>query len=182
MPKTIIFTSGSSGFAAVTARVLTEARHVVYAGMRHVDGGDRTVPEDREEYGATSRRALNAVPMDGTDDQMVRAVVDPFIAERGRVDVVVHNAGHMVLGPTEAFTVEQSASVYDVNAQRLNRAAQPHMRRRRDGSLIWDGSTSSRGGTRPHLGPDFAAKAGEDVLAAGYAAGSAGSGSTRRCV
>src|SRR3954471_3755865 len=33
------------------------------------------------------------------------------------LDVVVHNAGHMVLGPTEAFTTEQLAQVDDTNVQ-----------------------------------------------------------------
>jgi NADP-dependent 3-hydroxy acid dehydrogenase YdfG len=47
-----------------------------------------------------------------------------LIDERGRLDVIVHNAGHMVLGPTEAFTPEQLAEVYDTNVlstQRVNR-------------------------------------------------------------
>jgi len=39
--------------------------------------------------------------------------------------VVIHNAGHMVFGPAEAFTPEQFAELYDVNVlstQRMNRA------------------------------------------------------------
>jgi NAD(P)-dependent dehydrogenase (short-subunit alcohol dehydrogenase family) len=173
VPKTIIITGASSGFGAMTARVLAEAGHVVYAGMRDVAGSDREAAQELHEYGATSRLALNAVPMDVTDDRLFRAAVDRIIAERGHLDVVVHNAGHMVLGPTEAFTVEQLASVYDVNTlstRRLNRAALPHMRKRRDGLLIWVGSSSSRGGTPPYLGPYFAAKAAEDALAVSYAA------------
>src|SRR5271167_2527347 len=105
--------------------------------------------------------------MDVTDDQMVQAAVERIIRECGRLDVVVHSAGHMVLGPTEAFTVEQLAGVYDVNTlstQRLNRAALPHMRARRDSLLIWVGPSNSRGGTPPYLGPYFAAKAAEDAL------------------
>jgi NAD(P)-dependent dehydrogenase (short-subunit alcohol dehydrogenase family) len=79
----------------------------------------------------------------------------------------------MVLGPTEAFTVEQLAAVYDVNVlstQRLNRAVLPHLRAQGDGLLVWVGSSSTRGGTPPYLGPYFAAKAGEDALAVTYAA------------
>jgi NADP-dependent 3-hydroxy acid dehydrogenase YdfG len=50
------------------------------------------------------------------------------------------DAGHMVLGPTEAFSVEQIADLYDVNVlstQRANRAALPHLRAQRDGLLVW---------------------------------------------
>ena len=43
-------------------------------------------------------------------------------------------------------------------------------RRQRDGLLVWMGSSSSRGGTPPYLGPYFAAKAAEDALAVSYAA------------
>jgi NADP-dependent 3-hydroxy acid dehydrogenase YdfG len=39
----------------------------------------------------------------------------PIIATDGRIDVIIHNAGHMVFGPAEAFTVEQLAELYDIN-------------------------------------------------------------------
>jgi NAD(P)-dependent dehydrogenase (short-subunit alcohol dehydrogenase family) len=86
--------------------------------------------------------------------------------------VVLHNAGHMVTGPTEAFTPKQLAELYDTNVlgtQRLNRAALPHLRAQRRGLVMWVGSTSTRGGTPPYLGPYFAAKAGMDALAVSYA-------------
>ena len=101
------------------------------------------------------------------------AAIATVINETGRLDVVVHNAGHIVLSPTEAFTPEQLASVYDTNTistQRVNRAALPHLRAQGDGLLVWVGSTSTRGGTPPYLAPYFAAKAAEDSLAVSYAA------------
>ncbi len=63
--------------------------------------------------------------------------------------------------------------VYDTNVlstQRVNRAVLPHLRARGDGLVVWVGSSSSRGGTPPYLGPYFAAKATEDALAVSYAA------------
>lgn len=86
--------------------------------------------------------------------------------------MIVHNAGHMVFGPSEAFTTDQLMQQYDVNVlgtHRLNRAALPHMRGRGQGLLVWVGSTSTRGGTPPFLGPYFAAKAAMDALAVSYA-------------
>jgi NAD(P)-dependent dehydrogenase (short-subunit alcohol dehydrogenase family) len=50
---------------------------------------------------------------------------------------------------------------YDVNvlgAQRVNRAALPHLRGQGKGLLVWVGSSSTRGGTPPFLGPYFAAR------------------------
>jgi len=43
------------------------------------------------------------------------------------------------------------------------------MRERREGLLVWVGSSSTFGGTPPYLGPYFAAKAAEDHLAKSYA-------------
>jgi NAD(P)-dependent dehydrogenase (short-subunit alcohol dehydrogenase family) len=86
--------------------------------------------------------------------------------------VVIHNAGHMVFGPAEAFTPEQFAELYDVNVlstQRVNRAALPQLRRQGKGLVIWVSSSSSAGGTPPYLAPYFAAKAAMDALAVVYA-------------
>ncbi|GAA2393731.1 hypothetical protein GCM10010404_58810 [Nonomuraea africana] len=101
------------------------------------------------------------------------AAIAAVLSEQGGFDVIVHNAGHMVTGPTEAFTPEELAAVYDTNVlgtQRVNRAALPYLRRQRHGLLVWVGSTSTRGGTSPYLAPYFAAKAGTDALAVSYAA------------
>jgi NAD(P)-dependent dehydrogenase (short-subunit alcohol dehydrogenase family) len=100
------------------------------------------------------------------------AAVARVLAEQGRLDTIVHNAGHMVFGPAEAFTPEQYAQLFDVNVlgtQRVNRAALPHLRERRGGLLLWVGSSSTRGGTPPYLAPYFAAKAAMDAVAVSYA-------------
>lgn len=57
--------------------------------------------------------------------------MDTIVKEQGRLDVVMHNAGHLVIGPTEAFTPREIVKVFDTNllgAQRVNRAALPQMR------------------------------------------------------
>jgi short-subunit dehydrogenase len=75
-------------------------------------------------------------------------------------------------GPAEAFTPEQFAQLYDVNVlstQRVNRAVLPHLRRQKQGLVVWVSSSSSAGGTPPYLAPYFAAKAGMDAMAVSYA-------------
>jgi NAD(P)-dependent dehydrogenase (short-subunit alcohol dehydrogenase family) len=173
--KVILVTGASSGFGALTVRTLAAAKHVVYAGMRDINRGgrnERSAAEARayaDEHGVT----LRPVEMDVSDQGSVDRAVAAVLAEAGRIDVLIHNAGHMVVGPTEAFTPEQVAEVYDTNVlstQRINRAVLPHLRARGDGLVVWVGSSSSRGGTPPYLGPYFAAKAAEDALAVSYAA------------
>ena len=173
MPKTVVITGASSGFGAAAARHLAVAGHTVYAGIRATTGRNAPAVADATAYSRDHQVDLRAVEMDVSDQRSVDAAVATILDERGRLDVVVHNAGHMVLGPTEAFTPEQLASVYDTNVlstQRVNRAAVPHLRAQRDGLLLWVGSSSTRGGTPPYLAPYFAAKAAMDALAVSYAA------------
>jgi NAD(P)-dependent dehydrogenase (short-subunit alcohol dehydrogenase family) len=168
MSKTIVITGASSGFGAQAARQLVDAGHTVYAGMRDIAGRNAQAAADAKAYSDN----LKPVEMDVSDQDSVDAAVAAIISEAGKLDVVIHNAGHMVLGAAEAFTPEQVAAVYDTNVistQRVNRAALPHLRAQRDGLVVWVGSSSTRGGTPPFLAPYFAAKAAEDAMAASYA-------------
>jgi len=171
--KVIVITGASSGFGALTARALADAKHVVYAGMRDIAGRNAEAAENARAYADANGVALRPVEMDVSDQASVDRAIRTVLDETGRIDVLIHNAGHMVLGPAEAFTPEQVAAVYDTNVlstQRVNRAVLPHLRAQRDGLVIWIGSTGSHGGTPPYLGPYFAAKAAEDALAVSYAA------------
>jgi NAD(P)-dependent dehydrogenase (short-subunit alcohol dehydrogenase family) len=173
MSKTILVTGASSGFGAMTVRTLADAGHVVYAGIRDTAGRNRAAVIDAATYAQAESVQLRTVELDVSDQQSVDGGVARILADAGRIDVVVHNAGHMALGPAEAFTPEQLAEIYDINVistQRVNRAVLPHLRAEGDGLLVWVGSTSTRGGTPPYLAPYFAAKAGEDSLAVSYAA------------
>lgn len=171
MPSTVLISGASSGFGAMTARALAVAGHTVYAGIRGTTGHNARAVTDADTYARDHQVALHTVELDVTDQASVDAAVATVLTATGRIDVLIHNAGHMVLGPSEAFTPEQLASIYDTNVvstQRLNRAVLPHLRAQRDGLVVWVGSTSTRGGTPPYLGPYFAAKAAEDSLAVSY--------------
>jgi len=171
MSKTILISGASSGFGALTARLLADAGHTVYAGMRDVDGRNAEAAKTAADYSAEHGVDLRSVELDVSSEESVVAAVAAVRAQSDHVDVLIHNAGHMVTGPAEAFTPEQLAALYDTNVlgtQRLNRAALPHMRERGDGLLVWVGSSSSRGGTPPYLAPYFAAKAAMDALAVSY--------------
>jgi NAD(P)-dependent dehydrogenase (short-subunit alcohol dehydrogenase family) len=168
----IVVTGASSGFGALASRALARAGHLVYAGMRDTAGRNAPQAAAARDYAAANRVDLRALEMDVVSDTSVESAVRRIIAENGRLDVVVHNAGHMVFGPAEAFTPEQLAELYDVNVlstQRVNRAALPHLRRQGKGLLVWVSSSSAAGGTPPYLAPYFAAKAGMDAMAVVYA-------------
>jgi NAD(P)-dependent dehydrogenase (short-subunit alcohol dehydrogenase family) len=172
-PQVVVVTGASSGFGNLAARALAGAGHTVYAGMRATTGRNAPAVAALDALAAEHGLRLAAVEMDVQDQESVDAAVARIEAEQGRLDTVVHNAGHMVLGPAEAFTPEQLADVYDINVlstQRVNRTVLPLMRRQGRGLLLWVGSSSTRGGHPPFLAPYFAAKAAMDALAESYAA------------
>ena len=171
MSHTILITGASSGFGLMTAKALALAGHVVYASMRETRGRNATRVDDIAQWADVHHADLRSVELDVQSDASSQAAVEHVLAEAGALDVIVHNAGHMVFGPAEAFTPEQLMQQYDVNVlgtQRVNRAALPHLRRRGNGLLVWIGSSSTRGGTPPFLAPYFAAKAAMDALAVSY--------------
>jgi NAD(P)-dependent dehydrogenase (short-subunit alcohol dehydrogenase family) len=172
MNKIIVITGASSGFGALTARVLARAGHTVYASMRGTTGRNAPQVAEAARYAAEHGVDLRTVELDVASTESVEHGIATIIAETGRIDVVIHNAGHMSFGPAEAFTPEQFAELYDINVlstQRVNRAALPHMRKRGQGLVVWVSSSSTRGGTPPYLSPYFAAKAAMDSLAVSYA-------------
>jgi NAD(P)-dependent dehydrogenase (short-subunit alcohol dehydrogenase family) len=172
MSKIILVTGASSGFGALAARELARSGDVVYASMRETAGRNAAQVDAVKQWAQDNGCDLRAVELDVQSEVSVDAAVARILAEHGRIDVVVHNAGHMVLGPAEAFTPEQFATLYDINVlstQRVNRAVLPHMRKARSGLVVWVSSSSTRGGTPPFLGPYFAAKAAMDALAICYA-------------
>ncbi|MCR6628450.1 MAG: SDR family oxidoreductase [Pseudoxanthomonas sp.] len=171
MKKIILVTGASSGFGALTARRLADAGHTVYASMRDTHGRNAPQVEDATRYANEHGVDLRTVELDVLSDTSTGHAIAHILREASRIDVVVHNAGHMVFGPTEAFTPEQFIEQYDVNVvgtQRVNRAVLPHLRQQRNGLLVWVGSSSTRGGTPPYLAPYFAAKAAMDSVAVSY--------------
>jgi NAD(P)-dependent dehydrogenase (short-subunit alcohol dehydrogenase family) len=173
MNNIVVITGASSGFGALTARALADKGNTVYAGMRQT--GTRNAPQVRAaaDYAKEHGVDLRSIELDVNAQDSVDAAVGQVISEHGRIDVLIHNAGHMVTGPAEAFTPEQLAELYDVNVvstQRVNRAALPHLRSAGRGLVIWVSSSSVKGGTPPYLAPYFAAKAAMDSLAVSYAA------------
>lgn len=172
MTDVILITGASSGFGLLTARVLARAGHTVYASMRETTGRNAPRVAEIKAYAVEHHVDLRTVELDVASQASADAAIAKILADNGRLDVVIHNAGHMSFGPAEAFTPEQYAELFDINVlstQRVNRAALPQLRKQGKGLVVWVSSSSSRGGTPPYLAPYFAAKAAMDALAVSYA-------------
>ena len=129
MTKIVLITGASSGFGRLTAEAIARVGHVVYGSMRQTATRNAAVVKQMAAFSRENHVDLRALELDVQSQDSVDAAVKKVIAEQGRIDVLIHNAGHMVFGPAEAFTPEQYAELYDVNVlstQRVNRAVLPH--------------------------------------------------------
>jgi NAD(P)-dependent dehydrogenase (short-subunit alcohol dehydrogenase family) len=103
MKQVIVITGAPSGFGALAARALAQAGHTVYATMRETTG--RNAPQVAR-YATEQDVDLRTVELDVASSTSVEVGVAKIIADTGRIDVVIHNAGQMSFGPAEAFTPE----------------------------------------------------------------------------
>ena len=160
MSKTILITGTSSGFGRDTAETLRRAGHTVYASMRAAEGKNREAAEALRKLG------IRTVELDVSDDASVEAGVKNVLAEAGKIDVLINNAGIASVGVTEAFTAEQAKVIFDTNViglLRVTRAVLPSMREQRDGLIINIGSVLGRV-TFPFLGIYGASKFAVEAL------------------
>ena len=130
-----IVTGASSGIGAAVARRLNAAGHIVYAVARRV-----------ELMASLAEDGIVPVRLDVTDDAALTALVARVIAEHGRIDVLVNNAGYGALGAIEDVALAEARRQFDVNLFGLARLTQlvlPHMRANRSGRII---NMSSMGG------------------------------------
>ena len=167
MSSVVLITGAATGIGNLTARSLAAAGHTVYASMRDVQGRNAGHANELLELGRREGQDLRVVDLDVQSEASAEAAVATILAETGRLDTVVHNAGHLFVGYVEAFTPEDVERLLDINVigiQRVNRAALPHMRERGSGTLLYVGSTTSVV-VPPFLGPYVASKFAADALA-----------------
>jgi NAD(P)-dependent dehydrogenase (short-subunit alcohol dehydrogenase family) len=85
--KTVLITGASTGFGRDTAETLGRVGHSVYASMRDITSRNRAHAE------AVRALGINVVELDVTDDASVESTIDAVLAEAGRLDALVNNAG-----------------------------------------------------------------------------------------
>ncbi len=92
-----------------------------------------------EEIAAGSGRRAFAIEADVSEESDVSRAVADALAELGRIDVLVNNAGHNIRKPLIEYTCAEFDSLYAVHVRGtflFSRAAGPHMRARGSGAII----------------------------------------------
>jgi NADP-dependent 3-hydroxy acid dehydrogenase YdfG len=120
-----LVTGASSGIGAATAQMLADEGAAVSLIARRRDRLD----ELRAAIEAADGRAL-VIEADVSDEDQVRAAVAQTVAEFGRLDVVIANAGVMLLGPIVDAPVDEWTRMVELNVLGLmytTHAALPHL-------------------------------------------------------
>jgi NADP-dependent 3-hydroxy acid dehydrogenase YdfG len=128
-----LVTGASSGIGAAAASALAAQGASVALAARRAHRMDSVAAEIRERGGI----AL-VIEADITDEQQANAAVERTVAELGRLDTLVNNAGLMLLGPAASAPLPEWQRMVDVNVLGLlycAHAAMPHLiRAAEDGS------------------------------------------------
>jgi sorbitol-6-phosphate 2-dehydrogenase len=106
-----IVTGGAQGLgAALCERLAREGALVVVADL-NLEGAEVTAAAIAAQHG----RHTLAVQVDVTDEAQVAAMVDRTVAEFGRLDILVSNAGILISGPADEFDAKKWQAVINVN-------------------------------------------------------------------
>ena len=119
--KIILITGASSGIGMSAAFRLLAAGHKVYAAARRL-----------ERMTALKDAGATLLNMDVTDEASMQEGIGRIIAEQGRIDVLVNNAGYGYFGPLETVPQEEARRQFDVNVFGLARLTQLVLSRAND--------------------------------------------------
>lgn len=132
--KIVLVTGASSGIGAATAERLAAAGHHVVLGARRRDRLDDVVTRITSDGGSAE-----PVELDVTSAEGHRAVVEQVLADHGRLDVLVANAGVMPLSRLDAGLLPEWRQMVEVNVMGLLHgiaAALPCFLERGSGHLV----------------------------------------------
>ena len=134
MTKVILITGTSSGIGVDIAVQLAKSGHRVFATMRNLE--KQAVLRDAVEK---ANVCVEVKRLDVQENASITDCVAEIMAQEGRIDVLVNNAGAGYVRTTEQATEEEIKWVMDVNFMgvvRCTKAVLPHMRAARRGHIV----------------------------------------------
>jgi short-subunit dehydrogenase len=110
-----------------------------FAASGLLDAGFDVVGTSRNTSGLDPRKGVTFRDLDVTSDDSVAKLIDGVMAQFGRIDVLVNNAGMGLAGATEENSIGQQQKLFDINVFgviRMTNAVLPHMRAQGSGRIV----------------------------------------------
>jgi NADP-dependent 3-hydroxy acid dehydrogenase YdfG len=123
-----LVTGASSGIGRATAILLAKNGYYVFAMARRMD----RLEQIRSDH-------IEPICLDVTDATAIEVAVNHAMTSKGRIDLLVNNAGYGQLGAVECVSMEAAHQQFEVNVfgyARFMQAVLPHMRAQKSGCII----------------------------------------------
>jgi len=142
--KVAVVTGSSGGIGLATALELARNGFFTYATLRN-PAKAAAVTEAAIKEGLP----IAVVQLDVNDDNSVKRAIEKILDEKGRIDVLVNNAGYGLGGAFEDTSIDEVKAQYETNVFGLMRTTQavlPAMRKQRSGTIVNISSGAGRMG------------------------------------
>lgn len=142
--KVAIVTGSSSGIGNAIVLELARNNFITYGTMRNLDKiSDLKTIADQENLKIYFKQ------LDVTDDNSVKNAINSIVAETGRIDVLVNNAGYGLVGAFEDLSLDEVQKQFETNVFgviRVTQAVLPTMRKQESGIIVNISSGAGRFG------------------------------------
>ena len=142
MEKVAIVTGSSSGIGFETALALAREDYFTYATMR-----DTKKENNIKETAKKENLKLEVLVMDVDKEDSVKNAINKIVKEKGRIDVLVNNAGYGLFGCLEDISMEDLKAQFETNffgVVRVSQAVIPVMRKQKSGIIVNVSSVAGR--------------------------------------
>jgi NAD(P)-dependent dehydrogenase (short-subunit alcohol dehydrogenase family) len=134
--KVAVVTGSSSGMGYETSLILARNGFHTYASMRKLDGdGSKQITD----IAKNENLPLEVIQLDVNNDNSVTDAINRIANEKGRIDVVINNAGYDLMGALEETSIEEIKAQFETNffgAVRMMQAVMPMMRKQGGRGII----------------------------------------------
>ena len=108
--KAAVVTGSSSGIGYATSLLLAKSGFYTYASARNIDKS-----ASLQSIADAERLPLKLIQLDVTDDGSVEDAIKKIVLEKGRIDVLVNNAGYGLFGAFEELSLDEIKAQFETN-------------------------------------------------------------------
>ena len=157
MEKVALVTGSSSGIGFETALALARENYFTYASMRNTSKAGKI-----QEIAKKENLNLTVIELDMDKEDSIKSAVKKIQEQKGRIDVLVNNAGYGLFGCIEDITMEELKAQFQTNffgVVSLIQEIAPIMRKQGSGIIVNVSSVAGRigfPGTPAYISSKFA--------------------------